>query len=80
MCASAIAQVGVRRAVFGASNERFGGCGSVLSLHQTETDHSYEVRRGVFHDESIQLLQRFYNRENQHAPDNKRRKKQPQSD
>lgn len=34
MCASAISQIGIKRAVFGASNERFGGCGSVLSLHQ----------------------------------------------
>lgn len=33
MCASAIAQIGVSRVVFGASNDRFGGCGSVLSLH-----------------------------------------------
>ena len=34
MCASAIAQIGVSRVVFGASNDRFGGCGSVLSLHE----------------------------------------------
>ena len=34
MCASAISQIGIKRAVFGASNDRFGGCGSVLSLHQ----------------------------------------------
>ena len=30
MCASAIAQLGIKRAVFGASNDRFGGCGSAL--------------------------------------------------
>lgn len=33
MCASALSQIGIHRAVFGASNDRFGGCGSVLSLH-----------------------------------------------
>ena len=33
MCASALAQIGLRRVVFGASNDRFGGCGSVLSIH-----------------------------------------------
>ena len=32
MCASAISQIGIKKAVFGASNDRFGGCGSVLSL------------------------------------------------
>ena len=36
MCASAIAQIGVARVVFGASNERFGGCGSVLSVHDQQ--------------------------------------------
>lgn len=34
MCASAISQIGVKKAVFGASNDRFGGCGSVLSLNE----------------------------------------------
>lgn len=39
MCASAIAQIGVSRVVFGASNDRFGGCGSVLSLHEQKYEH-----------------------------------------
>ena len=71
MCASALAQVGIQRAVFGASNDRFGGSGSVLCLQEG----AYEVTRGLFLERSIELLQRFYNRENEHAPDNKRRKK-----
>lgn len=75
MCASAIAQLGVKRAVFGASNDRFGGCGSVLSLNLNKEEVMYEVTRGVFHDETIHLLQCFYDRENQHAPDSKRRRK-----
>ncbi|KAM7458524.1 hypothetical protein BLSTO_00700 [Blastocystis sp. subtype 1] len=79
MCASALAQIGIRRVVFGASNDRFGGCGSVLSIHdQTEFDagyHCYAVVRGVEKERSIALLQRFYNRENEKAPDEKRRRK-----
>jgi tRNA-specific adenosine deaminase 2 len=38
MCASALASVGIRRVVFGCKNDRFGGCGSLLNLHQPENE------------------------------------------
>jgi tRNA-specific adenosine deaminase 2 len=34
MCAAALGQLRVRRVVFGASNDKFGGCGSILRLHE----------------------------------------------
>lgn len=37
MCAAALRYVGVRRVVFGCFNERFGGCGGVLRIHDIET-------------------------------------------
>ena len=36
MCAGALALVRVRRVVFGCRNDRFGGCGSILSVHQAK--------------------------------------------
>lgn len=33
MCASALRQLGIKRVVYGAGNERFGGNGSVLGIH-----------------------------------------------
>lgn len=33
MCASLLRQFGVKRVFFGASNEKFGGCGGVLNIH-----------------------------------------------
>ncbi len=33
MCASALRQYRIRRVFFGCGNERFGGTGSVLSVH-----------------------------------------------
>ena len=33
MCAGALSLLGVRRVVFGCKNDRFGGNGSILSLH-----------------------------------------------
>lgn len=103
MCAAALAMVGIRRVVFGCKNERFGGCGSLLHLHEAEeagerhhamnsnypkktstTDSSiqssgkslgYEIKSGVLEEEAVRLLRSFYDRENFHAPDEKRRRK-----
>ena len=36
MCASALRQIGLRKVVFGAANDKFGGCGSVLSIHDDQ--------------------------------------------
>lgn len=47
-------------------------------LRRSEFDagyHCYVVVRGVEKERSIALLQRFYNRENEKAPDEKRRRK-----
>lgn len=35
MCAGALSIVGIRRVVYGCKNERFGGNGSILSIHST---------------------------------------------
>jgi hypothetical protein len=34
MCAAALDNVRIQRVVFGCHNDRFGGCGSVLNLHE----------------------------------------------
>lgn len=71
MCASALRQLGIRRVVFGCGNERFGGCGSVFSLHSDtlKTQHPpYQVTSGVFRKEAIMLLRRFYIMQNDSAP------------
>lgn len=83
-CAAALATVGIKRVVFGCKNDRFGGCGSLLQLHRTEVDDGiekfgksagYEITAGVMEEEAVKLLRSFYDRENFHAPDEKRKKK-----
>lgn len=37
MCAAALAQLKIGRVVFGCKNDKFGGCGSILSLHKKTT-------------------------------------------
>ncbi|KAJ0091267.1 hypothetical protein Patl1_14155 [Pistacia atlantica] len=33
MCASALSILGIKEVYYGCANEKFGGCGSILSLH-----------------------------------------------
>lgn len=66
MCASLLRQYGIRKVYFGASNERFGGTGGVLRIHDGEgVEPGYEVSGGWLRDEAIMLLRRFYVQENQ---------------
>lgn len=70
MCAAALRQYGIRAVYFGCANERFGGTGGVLSLHNDASkDLSYEVHGGIFREEAIMLLRRFYVQENEKAPE-----------
>ncbi|KAJ5096255.1 APOBEC/CMP deaminase zinc-binding, partial [Penicillium alfredii] len=69
MCASALKQYHIRRVYFGCANDRFGGTGGVLSLHSDHSiDPSYPVHGGLFKEEAIMLLRRFYIQENEKAP------------
>lgn len=70
MCASALAQLGVREIYFGCHNDRFGGCGSVLNLHEESN-----CRAGVLKNEAIDLLRLFYAQTNTAAPEGKRKRK-----
>jgi len=69
MCASALRQYGIRTVYFGCGNERFGGNGSVLSIHSDESlDPAYPSYGGLYRKEAIMLLRRFYIQENGNAP------------
>jgi len=69
MCASALRQYGIRNVFFGCGNERFGGTGTVLSIHADATlDAPYTSYGGLYRKEAINLLRRFYIQENKKAP------------
>ena len=68
MCASALAQLGLRRCFFGCSNEKFGGCGSILSLH----DRAFPCVGGLRKAEAVDLFRRFYDRDNTKVPSDRR--------
>eukprot|EP00040_Diaphanoeca_grandis_P025511 m.141376 g.141376 ORF g.141376 m.141376 type:complete len:212 (-) comp30184_c1_seq1:66-701(-) len=80
MCAGALRIARIKRVFYGAANDRFGGCGSVYSVHeaklQTDTGRfgaPYEVLTGIHAEASVEILKRFYNQENPLAPEAKRK-------
>jgi tRNA-specific adenosine deaminase 2 len=66
MCASALRQYRIRAVYFGCLNDRFGGCGGVMQIHSDKSvDPPYPVYGGLFREEAIMLLRRFYVQENE---------------
>lgn len=69
MCASALRQYRIRNVYYGCGNERFGGTGTVLSIHSDPgVDQPYRSYGGLYRKEAINLLRRFYLQENGKAP------------
>lgn len=76
MCAAALRLVGTRHVIFGCSNDRFGGCGSVLSIHSDDVPSQGQKLRctaGVLAEPAVDLLKKFYLSENPNAPVPKRK-------
>lgn len=66
MCASALRQYGIRTVYFGCLNDRFGGTGGVMTINQDPgVDRPFGVFGGLFREEAIMLLRRFYVQENE---------------
>jgi len=66
MCAGALGLLKIRRVVFGCKNERFGGCGSILNVHEApHLRHKYVAEAGLMEAEAVALFKSFYARENQ---------------
>ena len=61
MCAGAIVQARIPRAVYGASNPKAGCGGSILNiLEDPSFNHQVEVTRGVLEEQCAETLQRFF--------------------
>ncbi|KAK4470059.1 hypothetical protein MN116_006525 [Schistosoma mekongi] len=79
MCTAAIRfclPAHLKSITYGARNERFGGCGSVLSVHNSLS--SVPVLNcipGVEAEAAVELLKMFYAQENGNAPEELRKRK-----
>lgn len=61
MCAAAMLHARVKRVVYGARDERWGGVGSLFDLsHDPRINHELEVISGVMKEEAAELLRKFY--------------------
>lgn len=70
MCASFLRQLGISEVYFGCGNDRFGGNGTVLSIHKDShlPCSNYKSYGGIMRTEGIHLLRNFYIQENDSAP------------
>lgn len=68
MCAGAIVLSRVGRLVYGATDPKAGGCGSVTDVTgERRLNHRVEITRGVLEDECGELLREFFRKKRKAA-------------
>jgi tRNA(adenine34) deaminase len=61
MCAGALVLARVKKIIFGARDEKFGGCGSVYNVvREKQLNHQIEITEGVMEKEARSLLKSFF--------------------
>ncbi|CAN4115084.1 unnamed protein product [Withania somnifera] len=78
MCAAALSYLGIKEAYYGCGNDKFGGCGSILSLHTSCSElptselavskKGFKCIGGIMASDAVYLLRSFYEQGNQMAP------------
>jgi tRNA(adenine34) deaminase len=61
MCAGALILARVKRIIYAARDEKFGGCGSVFDVvNEKQLNHQIKVTEGVLKEKSVSLLKSFF--------------------
>jgi len=61
MCAGAAVLSRIKRIVFGASDEKFGACGSIFNVPaEKKLNHRIEVVSGILSDEISDMMKQFF--------------------
>jgi len=61
MCAGAAVLARIKKIVYGASDPKFGGCGSIFTIPtETRLNHRCEIVRGVCEEEIAALMKLFF--------------------
>ncbi|KAL7200079.1 hypothetical protein ACSBR2_022231 [Camellia fascicularis] len=78
MCAAALSILGIKEVYYGCANDKFGGCGSILSLHLSSSEplisggvprqNGFKCTGGIMASEAVALLRSFYEQGNPNAP------------
>ncbi|VDK89128.1 unnamed protein product [Litomosoides sigmodontis] len=77
MCASALYHLRLKKILYGAPNERFGGLLSVGAREKYGAEHFIEIIPNVSVDRAVKLLKEFYEKQNPFCPEEKRKMKKP---
>ncbi|XP_065621533.1 LOW QUALITY PROTEIN: tRNA-specific adenosine deaminase TAD2 [Quercus suber] len=74
MCAAALSILGIKEVCYGCANDKFGGCGSILSLHLESPKlpiaswcsqgEGFKCTGGIMASEAVSLLRTFYEQGN----------------
>ncbi|XP_065618301.1 tRNA-specific adenosine deaminase TAD2-like isoform X1 [Quercus suber] len=74
MCAAALSILGIKEVCYGCANDKFGGCGSILSLHLGSSEplkshgvpqgEGFKCTGGIMASEAVSLLRTFYEQGN----------------
>jgi tRNA(adenine34) deaminase len=61
MCAGALVLARVKKIVFGARDEKFGGCGSIFDIvGEKKLNHQVEVVEGVMSQQAAAMMKEFF--------------------
>ncbi|MBF0254059.1 MAG: nucleoside deaminase [Candidatus Omnitrophica bacterium] len=60
MCLGAILHARISKVYYGAPNDKYGACGSVVNLLEGRFNHTVEVHRGLLDERAASLLQAFF--------------------
>ncbi|VBB25202.1 unnamed protein product [Acanthocheilonema viteae] len=77
MCASALYHLHLKKILYGAANERFGGLVSVGTREKYGAEHFIEIVPNLSVDRAVKLLKEFYEKQNPFCPEEKRKMKKP---
>lgn len=60
MCAGAMVNSRIRKVYFGAFDHRYGCCGSIMNITDSELNHKVEVEGGVLEEECSRIISAFF--------------------
>ena len=70
MCAGALVLARVKKIVFGARDEKFGGCGSVFNIvGEAKLNHQVEIEEGLLKEQAIGLMKEFFQKKREKTKD-----------
>jgi len=71
MCAGALVLARVKRIIFGARDEKFGGCGSIFNIvNEQKLNHQIEVVEGLLKEQAVSLMKRFFEKKRKKGDSN----------